>query len=79
MTWFRTTIKKTLQQGALTLLDTCELHIHYKFNSQHIIDSINFIDQLGQEMQPHVGKKQQLRNYTVPCPNALWHINGTNL
>jgi hypothetical protein len=33
MTWFGTTTKKTLQQDALTLLDTCGLHIHYEFNS----------------------------------------------
>ena len=41
-----------------------------------VIDSINRIDWLGQGMQQHVGKKKKWRQYQVPQPNALWHIDG---
>jgi hypothetical protein len=47
-----------------------------RIQRQRVIDSINRIDQLGQGMRPHVGKKRRPRNYTVPRPNALWHIDG---
>ena len=47
-----------------------------RIQRQHVIDSINHIDRLGQEMWPHVGKKRPARTYTVPRPNALWHIDG---
>ena len=41
-----------------------------------VIDSINRIDQLGQGTRQHVGKKKKRRQYQVPRPNALWHIDG---
>ncbi len=41
-----------------------------------VIDSINCIDRLGQGMQQRVGKKKEWRQYQVPRPNALWHIDG---
>jgi hypothetical protein len=47
-----------------------------RIQRQRVIDSINRIDQLGQGMRPRVGKERQPRNYTVPRPNALWHIDG---
>jgi len=47
-----------------------------RIQRQRVIDSINRIDRLGQGMQPHVGKKRPPRTYTVPRPNALWHIDG---
>ncbi len=41
-----------------------------------MVDSINHIDKLGQGMRNHVGRKRPWRNYSVPRPNALWHIDG---
>ena len=41
-----------------------------------VIDSMNRIDQLGQVMRQHVGKKKERKQYQVPRPNALWHIDG---
>ena len=43
---------------------------------QRVIDSINRIDWLGQGMRQRVGKKKEQRQYQVPWPNALWHIDG---
>jgi len=43
---------------------------------QRVIDSINRIDRLGQGMRQRVGKKKERRQYQVPWPNALWHIDG---
>ena len=53
----------------------CATH-SLQIQRQCVIDSINRIDRLGQGMWPHVGKKWPARIYTVPCPNALWHIDG---
>ena len=41
-----------------------------------VIDSMNRIDRLGQGLRQRLGKKKERRNYQVPRPNALWHIDG---
>ena len=43
---------------------------------QHVIDSMNYINLLGQGMWKHFRKKKEWRWYQVPWPNALWHIDG---
>ena len=48
------------------------LHIQ----QQRVSDSINRIDQLGQGMRRRFGKKKERKEYQVPRPNALWHIDG---
>ena len=47
-----------------------------RIQRHRVIDSINRIDRLGQGMQQRVGKKKERRQYQVPRPNALWHIDG---
>jgi hypothetical protein len=47
-----------------------------RIQRQRVVESINRVDKLGQGMRQHVGKKRPRRNYTVPRPNALWHIDG---
>ena len=47
-----------------------------RIQRQRVVDSINRVDKLGQGLRQSVGKKRQRRNYTVPRPNALWHIDG---
>ncbi len=47
-----------------------------RIQCQRVIDSLNHVDKLGQGMRECVGKKKLRRNYTVPRPNALWHIDG---
>lgn len=47
-----------------------------RIQRQRVIDSLNRVDKLGQGMRERVGKKKLRRTYTVPRPNALWHING---
>jgi hypothetical protein len=47
-----------------------------RIQRQRVVDSINRIDKLGQGLRQHVGKKTLRKNYTVPRPNALWHIDG---
>ena len=46
-----------------------------RIQRHRVIDSMNRIDRLGQGMQ-HVGRKKERRQYQVPRPNALWHIDG---
>jgi len=53
----------------------CAAH-SLRIQCQRVIDSINRIDQLGQGMQQRVGKKRHRTHYSVPRPNALWHIDG---
>ena len=43
---------------------------------QRVIDSMNRLDWLGQGLRQRLGKKKERRNYQVPRPNALWHIDG---
>ncbi len=47
-----------------------------RIQRQRVVDSINRIDKLGQGMRNRVGRKKLRRKYTVPRPNALWHIDG---
>jgi len=47
-----------------------------RIQRHRVIDSINRIDRLGQGMRQCVGKKKERRQYQVPRPNALWHIDG---
>ena len=47
-----------------------------RIQRQRVVDSINRIDKLGQGLRQRVGKKRLPRKYTVPRPNALWHIDG---
>lgn len=47
-----------------------------RIQRHRVIDSINRIDRLGQAMRQRVGKKKERRQYQVPRPNALWHIDG---
>jgi len=47
-----------------------------RIQRRRVIDSINRIDRLGQGMRQCVGKKKERRQYKVPRPNALWHIDG---
>ena len=41
-----------------------------------IVASMNRVDRLGQGMRQHVGSKKKRRQYSVPRPNSLWHIDG---
>lgn len=41
-----------------------------------ISKSIARVDRLGQGLRNHVGKKKTHDTYSVPRPNALWHIDG---
>ena len=45
-----------------------------RIQRQRVIDSMNRLDQLGQGLRQRLGKKKERRNYQVPRPNALWHI-----
>ena len=47
-----------------------------RIQRHRIIASISRIDKLGQGMRQLVGRKKNRQNYTVPRPNALWHIDG---
>jgi hypothetical protein len=49
-----------------------------RIQCQCVIDSLNRVDKLDQGMWESVGKKKLQQNYTVPRPNALWHINGNH-
>ena len=51
--------------------------VHFLRIQRHrVIDSMNRIDQLGQGLRQHIGKKKEQRCYHVARPNALWHIDG---
>lgn len=41
-----------------------------------IVAAMNRVDRLGQGMRTHVGAKKTRQKYSVPRPNALWHIDG---
>jgi len=43
---------------------------------KRVIDSMNRIDSLGQGLRARVSKKKARQVYSVPRPNALWHIDG---
>lgn len=47
-----------------------------KIQRHRVIDSMNRLDLLGQGMRQRVGKKKERKEYQVPRPNALWHIDG---
>ena len=47
-----------------------------RIQRHRVIDSMNRIDRLGQGLRQRLGKKKERRNYQVPRPNALWHIDG---
>jgi len=47
-----------------------------RIQRQCVVNAINRIDKLEQGMRHHVGKKMLQRKYSVPRPNALWHIDG---
>lgn len=47
-----------------------------RIQRHRVIASINRVDKLGQGMRQQVGKKISRRKYSVPRPNALWHIDG---
>ena len=78
MTWFGTTMvhQENPAAGRSYIIGHLRAAHSLRIQRQRVIDSINRIDQLGQGMRPHVGKKRRPRNYTVPRPNALWHIDG---
>ena len=48
----------------------------FRIPRHRVIASINRVDKLGQGMRQQVGKKIRRQKYTVPRPNALWHIDG---
>jgi len=47
-----------------------------RIQRQRVVDAINRVDKLGQGMRQRVGKQKLRRVYSVPRPNALWHIDG---
>jgi hypothetical protein len=47
-----------------------------RIQRQRVVDAINRVDKLGQGLRQRVGKKTLRRKYSVPRPNALWHIDG---
>ena len=53
----------------------CAAHL-LRIQQQRVSDSINRIDRLGQGMRQRFGKKKERKEYQVPRPNALWHIDG---
>ena len=55
-------------------------HLRSKHNlriqRQRVIESMNRVDSLGQGMRARVSQKKARQVYSVPRPNALWHIDG---
>lgn len=41
-----------------------------------IVKSMRRVDHLGQGIRSHIGAKKKRQPYSVPRPNALWHIDG---
>ncbi|KAF4621495.1 hypothetical protein D9613_001244 [Agrocybe pediades] len=47
-----------------------------RIQRQRIIESMKRVDSLGQSMRSTVSRKKKHPTYSVPRPNALWHIDG---
>lgn len=49
---------------------------HLRVQRKRIVQSMIRIDRLGHGMKQSRGKKTPRQKYSVPRPNALWHIDG---
>lgn len=55
-------------------------HLRSKYGMRiprnRIMKSMKRVDHLGQGIKQHIGAKKKRQPYSVPRPNALWHMDG---
>lgn len=63
---------------------SCSLSLIFKMFSccfvvvTRVRDSLRRVDPIGTEMRAIANRTLRRRQYSVPAPNAMWHIDGNH-